>query len=138
MTTMRRRNESHLSYKIISSLTILNVSLDSLHAFCLRSAYCYASLTHGRSSLYNFKTWIDLWLARLLISCLWSIISWLCVWSTYLRMEIDHKQWKASIIFQWTTFTSLTKKMQVMIHFHLTHPWCSNMPISCQLFFQLL
>ena len=53
---MRRRNKSGLSYKIISSLTILNVSLDSLQAFCLRSAYCYASLTQGRLSLYNFKT----------------------------------------------------------------------------------
>ena len=52
--------------------------------------------------------------------CLWSIISWiswLCVWSTYFGMEIDHKQWKASIIIHFVDQT-----MQVMKHFHLTPP----------------
>ena len=43
-------HKSDLSYTIISILTILNVLLDSLQAFCFRSAYCYASLTQGRSS----------------------------------------------------------------------------------------
>ena len=43
-------HESGLSYKIISSLTIVNVSLNSLKAYCFRSAYWYASLTQGRSS----------------------------------------------------------------------------------------
>ena len=42
--------EYGISYKINSSLTLLNVSLDSLQAFCLRSAYCYALLTQGRLS----------------------------------------------------------------------------------------
>ena len=42
--------ESGLLYNIISSLTILNVSLNSLKAYCFRSAYCYAPLTQGRSS----------------------------------------------------------------------------------------
>ena len=49
--------------------------------------------------------------------CLCSIISWLCVWSTYFGLEIDHKQWKASIIIHF-----VDKPMQVMIHFHLTPP----------------
>ena len=44
------------------------------------------------------------------LDCLWSIIGWLCVWLTYLRMEFGHKQWNDSILFQWRTFTSLTKK----------------------------
>ena len=40
-------HESGLSYTIILSLTMLNVSFNSLKAYCFKSAYCYASLQKG-------------------------------------------------------------------------------------------